>query len=106
MKIAFWVNTFPPRYESFIINQISEMVERGYSVDIYACNKGPRSHLVPPSLLLKLQSHIYYRSAVPSSRWAKSLSFIHSFLKMGITNSLIASRIITGRKEFGRLRLL
>ena len=40
MKIAFVVGSFPALSETFILNQITGLIDRGHSVDIYA--SGPR----------------------------------------------------------------
>jgi len=40
MKIAFIVRTFPALSETFILNQITGMLDRGHEVDIYAFRKG------------------------------------------------------------------
>jgi colanic acid/amylovoran biosynthesis glycosyltransferase len=46
MKIAFIVNTFPALSETFILNQITGLLDRGHEVDIYAYRprKEPRVH--------------------------------------------------------------
>lgn len=38
MKVAFIVWEFPSLSETFILNQIVGLIERGHEVDIYACN--------------------------------------------------------------------
>jgi len=40
MKIAFMVGTFPSLSETFILNQITGLIDRGCEVDIYANNRG------------------------------------------------------------------
>ena len=45
MKIAFIVDTFPTISHTFIINQITGLTNKGYSVDIYAQEKGDSSLL-------------------------------------------------------------
>jgi colanic acid/amylovoran biosynthesis glycosyltransferase len=37
MKIAFLVNQFPKVSETFILNQIAGLIDRGHAVDIFAC---------------------------------------------------------------------
>ncbi len=36
MKIAFFVDQFPSVSETFILNQITGLIDRGHEVDIYA----------------------------------------------------------------------
>jgi colanic acid/amylovoran biosynthesis glycosyltransferase len=45
MKIAFIVDTFPTISHTFIINQITGLLNKGHSVDIYAKKKGDSSVL-------------------------------------------------------------
>jgi colanic acid/amylovoran biosynthesis glycosyltransferase len=40
MKIAFFMRTFPALSETFILNQITGMLDREHEVDIYAARKG------------------------------------------------------------------
>ena len=40
MRIAFFVRTFPALSETFILNQITGMLDRGHEVDIYTFGKG------------------------------------------------------------------
>lgn len=39
MRIAFFLNTFPTMSETFILNQITGLIDRGHKVDIYAVNQ-------------------------------------------------------------------
>lgn len=39
-KIAFIVNHFPSVSETFILNQITDVMSRGYTVEVYAFNRG------------------------------------------------------------------
>jgi colanic acid/amylovoran biosynthesis glycosyltransferase len=42
MKIAFLLNEFPKLSETFIVNQIVGLIERGHTVDIFAYQKGEK----------------------------------------------------------------
>lgn len=46
MKIAFFVSLFPRLSETFILNQITGLIDRGHDVDIYAYDNGkdPKVH--------------------------------------------------------------
>lgn len=45
MKIAFFVSSFPIRSETFILTQITGLIDRGHDVHIYANDIGGRSEL-------------------------------------------------------------
>lgn len=46
MKIAFITNIFPQLSESFILNQVTGLIDRGHEVDVYAYSAGndPKKH--------------------------------------------------------------
>ncbi len=44
MKIAFIVNDFPLLSETFILNQITGLIDRGHHVDIFATGKKKNIH--------------------------------------------------------------
>jgi colanic acid/amylovoran biosynthesis glycosyltransferase len=41
MRVAFIVNRFPRLSETFVLNQITGLIDRGHSVDIFASEPGP-----------------------------------------------------------------
>lgn len=47
MKIAFFVNKFPTLSETFILNQITGLIDRGHQVDIYAEKPGDTVKIHP-----------------------------------------------------------
>ncbi|MFN6571202.1 glycosyltransferase [Dendronalium sp. ChiSLP03b] len=59
MKIAFIVNNFPVLSQTFILNQITGLIENGHEVDIYAA---PSNELIIHSDIKKfnLMQHTYY----------------------------------------------
>jgi colanic acid/amylovoran biosynthesis glycosyltransferase len=59
MKIAYIVGGFPVISETFIVNQIAGMVERGCHVDIFATSAGTTTQ--PPEAVerYKLMEHVY-----------------------------------------------
>ena len=79
MQIAFLVNEFPSISETFILNQISGLVEAGHQVDIYARNAQPTSKV--HSLVKKhhLVQSTYYHPRLPKNyliRYLKGLWLI------------------------------
>ncbi len=44
MRVAFVVGEFPLLSESFVLNQITGLIDRGHQVDIYAERRGGRGH--------------------------------------------------------------
>lgn len=60
MRIAFFVSTFPNLVETFILNQITGLLERGHEVDIYALRKGDNEKTHSKVKAYCLLKHSYY----------------------------------------------
>ena len=72
-RLAFWVNVFPARYETFIASQIEGMLDRGWNLEIIARKKGPSDNSANPALLHSVEGRTVFRPIVPSNRWARIL---------------------------------
>jgi len=60
MKIAFIVSAFPTLSETFILNQITGLIDRGHEVDIFA-GYNPNEEKVHPAVeKYQLMEHVYY----------------------------------------------
>lgn len=60
MRIAFVVGEFPSLSETFILNQITGLIDMGYEVDIYARKKGDTSKTHPDVIKYNLVSKCTY----------------------------------------------
>lgn len=60
MRIAFIVNEFPALSETFILNQIMGLIDRGHEVDIYALNYGNKWKTCPEIREYCLLNRTYY----------------------------------------------
>jgi colanic acid/amylovoran biosynthesis glycosyltransferase len=72
VRVAFIVNTFPEVSETFILNQLAGLVERGHEVDIYADRpeKAPeRIHADVERFQLMRRTH--YRADIPAAKFAR-----------------------------------
>lgn len=67
MKIAFIVGHFPQLSETFILNQITGLIERGHQVDIYASSPGDSTKVHPAISKYNLLEHTYYFPEVPEN---------------------------------------
>lgn len=87
MRIAFVVASFPVLSETFILNQIVGLIERGNTVDIYAFEDGAEvdtSKVHEDVKKYKLLKHTYYVPKIPTNhllRLLKGLSISASFFK-------------------------
>jgi len=80
MRIAFIVGKFPVLSETFILNQITGLIERGHQVDIYSL-LGPASEAIMHLSVQKycLLNRTYYFPKVPENyfwRWIKAMGLI------------------------------
>ena len=65
MRIAFIVACFPSLSETFILNQIVGLIERGHHVDIYADQRGDTEKVHPSVEKYSLLEKTYYLPPVP-----------------------------------------
>jgi colanic acid/amylovoran biosynthesis glycosyltransferase len=78
MKIAFVVDRFPALSETFVLNQITGLIDRGHDVDIFS--RGPRDEAVHPDVRdYNLIERTHYWPTVPEDkllRWLKGLGLL------------------------------
>jgi colanic acid/amylovoran biosynthesis glycosyltransferase len=60
MRIAFLVDQFPTLSETFILNQITGLINRGHEVDIFSDRPGNISKIHPDVERYQLLKHTYY----------------------------------------------
>jgi len=60
LRIAFFVATFPSISETFVINQVADLMDRGVRVDIFAFSHGNDSHISARYLTYKMSDHTHY----------------------------------------------
>ena len=79
MRIAFFLSKFPVLSETFILNQITGMIDRGHDVDIYATCRSGFDKYHPEIESYKLLSKTRYFFDIPESflgRWLKVIVLI------------------------------
>lgn len=71
MRIAFIVNEFPVLSETFILNQVTGLIQRGHEVDIYAISErqpnNTSSKVHPDVETYDLLRHTYYFPVIPAN---------------------------------------
>lgn len=71
LKIAFLVERFPKLSETFILNQISYLIEAGHKVDIFPAGKSEETKVHDEIHRLGLLQHTFYPPKVPQNKiWA------------------------------------
>lgn len=76
MKILFYVGCFPTLSETFIMNQITMLIDQGYDVRIYSLEK-PKVQVTHKDITLYgLNNIIYYPLEIPTGKWRKLFAII------------------------------
>lgn len=78
MRIAFFVDQFPSLSETFILNQITGLIDRGHEVDIYCDRPGNRTKMHPEVTKYQLLSRTYC-TVIPRNplwRWFKGIGLL------------------------------
>lgn len=71
MRVAFFVNVFPPRHESFILNQAVGLLKRGIDLEVIARRRGAQDKTLIVSGNKDLVPRIRYCPAVPRNRLSR-----------------------------------
>lgn len=73
MRIAFIVGRFPLLSLTFVLNQITGLIDRGHEVDIYAFKRGDISKVHPDVEKYHLLDRTYYLPEIPNNRLLRVL---------------------------------
>lgn len=90
MRVAFIVEAFPVLSQTFVLNQITGLIDRGHEVDIYAEFHENIGKIHPDVEKYDLLSRTYYHPRVPRN---KAFRFIHAIWLL-ITHFLKAPFLI------------
>ena len=109
MKIAIIVDSFPALSETFIVNQITGLIDLGHQVEIFA-GGGPHDLRVHPEIdqyhLLEHTHYIHTKPAGKLKRLIGALSIVPACLKRNLPATLRSLNIIRYGAEALSLNLL
>lgn len=94
MRVAFIVSDFPILSETFIINQIVGLMERGHEVDIYADCKGDFNKVHPDVEKYALLKRTYYLPKISENFLLRIFNGLFIFLKNLIKNPFLTLRTL------------
>lgn len=97
MKVAFIVGTFPVISETFIINQIADLTDKGIEVDIYSFGKGDHVNVSERFRKYNMQSKVRYIQA-PRNFIVRLFKAIPKIFKIIRMRPLLLLRIFNVRK--------
>ncbi|MBD1804924.1 glycosyltransferase [Microcoleus sp. FACHB-SPT15] len=109
MRIAFFVTYFPILSETFILNQITGLIDRGHEVDIYANQPGDRDKMHPDVERYRLLDRTYYIPEFPKNlffRLLKGLGLVFANLSKAPLVLLRSLNVFKYGKEAASLWLL
>lgn len=92
MKIAFIVTTFPSLSQTFILNQITGLIDRGYEIDIFAANIGDTSKMHPDVTSYRLLDKTYYLPRISNNYFFRLLKGLGLLLTNFYQNPVILLR--------------
>lgn len=105
MRIAFVVNHFPALSETFILNQITGLIDRGHEVDIFALGSKQDPTVHPDVEKYGLLERTFYQPLIPASRWQRVIKgarlFLANFRKAPL--SLVRSLNVLKYRKFLRV---
>ena len=79
MRIAVLVDHFPALSETFILRQITGLIDRGHEVDIFANRRGEVTEVHPEVQNYKLMGHTYFPE-LPPNKLLRVAQFFSAFL--------------------------
>lgn len=109
MKIAFVVGQFPALSETFILSQITGLLDRGHEVSIFASSRSPNPVVHPDVDKYNLLNHTYYGISMPRNRNLRIPKAFWLIAKTCLRHPLTLLRlpsIAKYRKQATPLRLL
>ncbi len=108
MKIAFIVSRFPSLSQTFILNQITGLIDRGHTVDIYAVQSDNNPRVHPDVTKYNLLQHTYYFRKLPAGGLQRKIEITGLVLRYFYKKprSLLKARLLSGRRKGSILKIL
>jgi colanic acid/amylovoran biosynthesis glycosyltransferase len=94
MRIAFLVDAFPSLSETFIMNQVTGLIDLGHQVEIFSAVRGPLDIAHDDVFSYGLLDHTHYFSEIPEDRITRFLKFVPLFLKYLPVNPAVSLRAV------------
>jgi colanic acid/amylovoran biosynthesis glycosyltransferase len=80
MRIAFIVSAFPTLSETFILNQITGLIDRGHEVDIFVRCRGRDSQVHEDVFKYGLLRRTFYKPSIPDNKFKRLLKGLYLFV--------------------------
>jgi len=101
MKIAFIVSSFPTLSETFILNQITGLIDSGQDVDVFAFHKPKDDKIHPEVKYYDLLNKVYYFD-IPETKLKRLIRTIKIILRHFLFHSLAIIKCLNFKKYGGK----
>lgn len=101
MRIAYFVNAFPTLSETFVLNQITGLLDRGHDVEVIARQSATGPHHSDIERYGLVQ-RTRYRPEVPAGHVRRVLKALGIFAARGVRSPILTMKLLDFRR-FGRL---
>ncbi|MBM4065603.1 MAG: colanic acid biosynthesis glycosyltransferase WcaL [Planctomycetes bacterium] len=81
MKIAFFLNRFPMLSQTFVLNQITGLIDRGHEVDIYAIRPENNTKMHADVTQYNLLNRTHYFRDIPSNKLLRGVTVVGLLIK-------------------------
>ncbi|MBI5679172.1 MAG: glycosyltransferase [Planctomycetes bacterium] len=81
MKIAFFLNRFPMLSQTFVLNQITGLIDRGHEVDIYAIRPENDTKMHADVTKYNLLNRTHYFRDIPSNKLLRAVTVVSLLIK-------------------------
>lgn len=103
IRIAFIVGVFPALSETFIINQIADLTDRGFEISVFSFKRGKTENISQRYFDYKMSERARYLD-VPKNPVARALLAVPKLLKIFFMNPRAFFRVLSVKK-YGRSAL-
>ena len=86
MNIVFLVDTFPSISETFILNQITGLIDLGHKVEIFSAARPIERDFQRDINKYRLLKNTFYHNDKPSNKFLRTLEMLTLLLRVGYKN--------------------
>lgn len=94
MKIAFVVDVFPSLSQTFVLDQVTGLIDRGHQVQIYAARKGRPQDAQPSVETYRLYDILQTPASLPKGKWKKRFCLLRALCKALFACPVYQARLI------------
>ena len=109
MKIAFIVGAFPKLSETFILNQLTGLLDAGHDVHIFAKFDPKQSHVHHDVAKYDLAQRVHYPPTMPTNKFIARLKSLYMVLLSALQRPIVTYNVVkeqfSGGQGFSHKRL-